>query len=68
MAFDPTNGRMGEAHLVPVAAGRSIAQLSPVDGRYAGAADDFLGMTVEVAVSTTDHAALNAKDAPWNPD
>lgn len=68
VAFDPTNGRMGEAHLVPVAVGRSIAQLSPVDGRYAGAADDFLGMTVEVAVSTADHAALNAKDAPWNPD
>ena len=68
VAFDPTNGRMGEAHLVPAAVGRSIAQLSPVDGRYAGAADDFLGMTVEVTVSTTDHAALNSKDAPWNPD
>jgi transglutaminase-like putative cysteine protease len=68
VAFDPTNGRMGEAHLVPVAVGRSIAQLSPVDGRYAGAADDFLGMTVEVTVSTTDHAALNPKDAPWNHD
>jgi transglutaminase-like putative cysteine protease len=68
VAFDPTNGRMGEAHLVPVAVGRSIAQLSPVDGRYAGAADDFLGMTVEVTVSKTDHAALNSKDAPWNHD
>ncbi|BBD98847.1 transglutaminase family protein [Sphingobium amiense] len=51
VAFDPTNGRMGEAHLVPVAVGRSIAQLSPVDGRYVGGADAFLGMTVEVTVS-----------------
>lgn len=67
VAFDPTNGRMGEAHLVPVAVGRGIAQLSPVDGRYAGAADDFLGMTVEITVST-DSAALNSKDGPWNPD
>jgi len=49
-------------------AGRGIAQLSPVDGRYASAAEDFLGMTVEVTVSTTDPAALNSKDAPWNPD
>lgn len=67
VAFDPTNGRMGEAHLVPVAVGRGIAQLSPVDGRYVGAADAFLGMTVEVTVST-DRAVLNSKDGPWNPD
>lgn len=33
VAFDPTNGRMGEARLVPLAAGRSIARLSPVGGR-----------------------------------
>lgn len=53
VAFDPTNGRMGEAHLVPVAVGRSIAQLSPIDGRYIGAADAFLSMTVRVTVSAT---------------
>jgi transglutaminase-like putative cysteine protease len=51
IAFDPTNGRMGEAHLVPAAVGRSIERLSPVDGRYVGAADAFLGMTVSVTVS-----------------
>lgn len=68
VAFDPTNARMGEAHLVPVAVGRSIAQLSPVDGRYVGAADAFLGMTVEVTVSTTGSADHNAKDRPWNLD
>ncbi|WP_448658400.1 transglutaminase family protein [Sphingomonas sp. CJ99] len=67
VAFDPTNGRMGEAHLVPVAVGRDIAKLSPVDGRYVGDADAFIGMTVEVTVST-DRAVLNLKDGPWNPD
>lgn len=68
VAFDPTNGRMGEAHLVPVAVGRSIAQLSPVNGRYVGAADTFLGMAVEVTVSaavSTDHYA---EDRSWDPD
>jgi len=68
VAFDPTNGRMGEAHLVPVAVGRGIAQLSPVDGRYIGTAEDFLGMTVEVTVSTTSRTDLNTKDPRWNPD
>lgn len=67
VAFDPTNGRMGEAHLVPVAVGRDIAQLSPVDGRYVGTADAFLGMTVDVTVST-DGAGLSSTDRPWNLD
>lgn len=62
VAFDPTNGRMGEAHLVPVAVGRSIAQLCPVDGRYVGTADMFLGMAVEVTISTADNAEHDAKD------
>lgn len=69
VAFDPTNGRMGEAHLVPVAVGRSIGQLSPVDGRYIGAADAFLGMTVEVTVSAAgQNLELSPKDGPWNLD
>lgn len=68
VAFDPTNGRMGEAHLVPVAVGRSIAQLSPIDGRYVGAADAFLGMTVEVTVSTTNCNDLDTQDRSSNPE
>ena len=66
IAFDPTNGRMGEAHLVPVAVGRNIAQLSPVNGRYVGTADAFLGMTVDVTVSVANQTAdLGRKDGPW---
>lgn len=68
VAFDPTNGRMGEAHLVPVAVGRSIAQLSPVDGRYVGAANAFLGMTVEVTISTTHCADLDTQDRSSAPE
>lgn len=68
VAFDPTNGRMGEAHLVPIAVGRSIAQLSPVDGRYVGAADAFLGMTVEVAVSTTGRTDLTPQVGSSKPE
>jgi transglutaminase-like putative cysteine protease len=68
VAFDPTNGRMGEAHLVPVAVGRSIARLSPVDGRFVGAADAFIGMTVEVTVSTTSCTVLNTQDRTSAPE
>lgn len=68
VAFDPTNGRMGEAHLVPVAVGRSIAQLSPIDGRYVGVDDAFLGMQVEVTVSTTDRTDLTPQDGSSNSD
>lgn len=68
VAFDPTNGRMGESHLVPVAVGRSIAQLSPVDGRYIGGADAFLGMTVEVRVWTTNCTDLDTQDRSSAPE
>jgi transglutaminase-like putative cysteine protease len=69
IAFDPTNGRMGEAHLVPVVVGRNVAQLSPVDGRYVGTADAFLDMTIEVTVSSTRQSAdLDSKDPSWKRD
>ena len=51
IAFDPTNGRMGEAHLVPVATARNIAQIKPVDGSFLGASEDFVGLDVDVTVS-----------------
>ncbi|WP_058836156.1 transglutaminase family protein [Luteimonas abyssi] len=50
IAFDPTNRRMGGAHLVPVAVGRDIAQVMPVSGSYAGPADAFTTMEVVVDV------------------
>ena len=49
--FDPTNRSIGGFNLVPVAVARDITLLMPVSGSYAGAADAFAGMEVEVLVS-----------------
>lgn len=51
ISFDPTNGAVGDAHLIRVAVGRDIAQVSPVSGSFQGVPDDFLGMEVAVRVS-----------------
>ncbi|WP_286711944.1 transglutaminase family protein [Sphingomonas sp. 67-41] len=52
IAFDPTNGKMGQANLVPVAVARNIAQIPPLEGRYTGNAADLIDMTVKVTVSS----------------
>ena len=53
VTFDPTNRTVGDFSLIPVAVARDIRQAVPVSGSFSGAADDFLGMTVEVSVRTT---------------
>jgi len=50
IAFDPTNRAVGGFNLIPVAVGRSIAQVMPVTGTFRGTTDDYLGMTVEVHI------------------
>jgi transglutaminase-like putative cysteine protease len=50
VTFDPTNRTVGDFSLIPVAVARDIKQTVPVSGSFIGAPDDFLGMTVEVAV------------------
>lgn len=50
ISFDPTNRSVGGANLIPVAVVRDIRHAVPVEGSFHGAADDFLGMSVEVAV------------------
>ncbi len=54
IAFDPTNRRVGEACLIPVAIARNNAQIMPVTGGFVGKADDFEGMTVDVQVKKVD--------------
>ncbi len=49
--FDPTNRSIGGFNLIPVAVARDITFLMPVSGSYAGAADAFAGMEVEVLVT-----------------
>jgi transglutaminase-like putative cysteine protease len=50
VAFDPTNGIVGDTDLVRVAAVRDPRQAAPLTGSYLGAAEDFLGMEVAVDI------------------
>jgi transglutaminase-like putative cysteine protease len=50
ITFDPTNRTVGDFSVIPVAVARDIKQAVPVSGSFVGAADDFLGMAVEVSV------------------
>ena len=52
ITFDPTNRSVGGADLIPVAVVRDIGRAVPVAGSFHGAPDDFLDMTVEVAVTS----------------
>lgn len=51
IAFDPTNRAMGSGHLVAVAVGRRMEQISPVTGSFHGVQSDLLALDVEVSVS-----------------
>lgn len=54
--FDPTNGIVGGSNLIRVGVTRDPSQAVPVSGTYFGAAEDFVGLTVDVAVSPTEEA------------
>lgn len=51
IAYDPTNGTVNGGNLIRVAVTRDIAQAIPIAGSFVGALDDYLGMTVNVAVT-----------------
>lgn len=46
--FDPTNGLIGAVDLIRVAAAADPRQVLPLHGTWAGEADDYIGMDVEV--------------------
>lgn len=48
--FDPTASSVGNTNLIPVATARSISQISPIEGHYAGEPEDFLGMDVDISI------------------
>ena len=52
ITFDPTNRSVGGFNLIPVAVARHIRQVMPVSGSFVGATDAFLGMEVEVSVTS----------------
>jgi transglutaminase-like putative cysteine protease len=49
--FDPTNGIIGNRDLIRVGVARDPRQAKPLSGSFTGAREDYLGMTVEVAVT-----------------
>jgi transglutaminase-like putative cysteine protease len=52
ITLDPTNRSVGSFNLIPVAVARDIRQAMPVTGSFVGMTDAFLGMSVEVEVSS----------------
>jgi transglutaminase-like putative cysteine protease len=52
ISFDPTNRSVGSFNLIPVAVARDIRLAMPVAGSFFGMSDAFIGMTVEVIVSS----------------
>ena len=48
--FDPTNALVGGRNLIRVAVARDPSQAIPLSGSFTGAANAFLGMTVEVEI------------------
>ena len=52
ITFDPTNRGVGGFNLIPVAVGRDIRQVMPVVGNFVGMTDAFMGMSVEVLVTS----------------
>jgi transglutaminase-like putative cysteine protease len=52
ITFDPANRGVGGFNLIPVAVARDIRQVMPVTGSFVGMTDAFLGMTVEVHVTS----------------
>ena len=57
--FDPSSGIIGNRDLVRVAVVREPRQAIPLHGTWTGYPSDYLGMNVEVAV--TSHVAKSAK-------
>src|SRR5882757_2371044 len=51
VAYDPTNGTIDSGDLIRVAVTRDISQAIPVAGSFVGAADSYLGMSVDVTVT-----------------
>lgn len=50
ISFDPTNQGVGGHNLIPLAVGRSIAQIMPVAGSFTGWTGTFKSMAVEITM------------------
>jgi transglutaminase-like putative cysteine protease len=52
ITFDPTNRNLGGFNLIPVAVVRDIRQATPVSGSFVGMTNAFVGIQVEVLVTS----------------
>lgn len=52
ISFDPTNQSVGGANLIPVAVARDLRRAMPVTGSFSGDNQAFIGMSVEVSVTS----------------
>lgn len=59
--FDPTNGLIGNVDLIRVAAACDPRQVLPLHGTWAGDAEDYLGMDVEVDVAIAEARTLQPR-------
>ena len=64
IAYDPTNGTIGGRDLIRVAVTRDISQAVPIAGSFVGMTDDYLGMTVDVAVAAENAGHTGVVSAP----
>ncbi|MBV8359825.1 MAG: transglutaminase family protein, partial [Deltaproteobacteria bacterium] len=62
LEFDPTNGLVGNRDLIRVAVARDPSQAIPVSGQWTGAPGDFIGMEVDVSLTTNNHATINCEE------
>jgi transglutaminase-like putative cysteine protease len=62
--FDPTNGIVGNRDLIRVAVARDPAQAIPLSGSYYGAAEDDLGISVQVNVTTDQNSEGGTEKPP----
>ena len=60
IAYDPTNGTTGGDDLIRVAVTRDISQAVPIAGSFVGTPDSYLGMTVDVSVTSEHRGEANA--------
>lgn len=63
MEFDPTNGIVGNSDLVRIAVVRDPAQAIPISGSWTGPQNAFLGLEVEVSVSSMQVSSNNLRNA-----
>ena len=56
--FDPTNGIIGNRDLVRIAVARDPRQAVPLSGTWTGEPSDFLGMSVEVSVTSPEDSTI----------